>query len=85
MRECESWDVAQAFSTYLHETIHWWQHVGTSAGLMLTRQWLVEDGSFAYDYGWLTSKFSTAELKDWADDVFKASTGVHPDAFSVLR
>jgi hypothetical protein len=51
----------------------------------MTRQWLVEDGSFAYDYGWLTSKFSTAELKDWADDVFKASTGVHPDAFSVLR
>lgn len=36
MRELESWDVAQAFSTYLHETIHWWQHVGTSAGLMLS-------------------------------------------------
>lgn len=36
MRECDFWDVAQAFSTYLHETIHWWQHVGTSAGLMLS-------------------------------------------------
>jgi len=21
-------DGAQAFSTYLHETIHWWQHIG---------------------------------------------------------
>lgn len=36
MRECDSWDAAQAFSTYLHETIHWWQHAGTSAGLMLS-------------------------------------------------
>jgi hypothetical protein len=26
----------QAFSTYLHETIHWWQHVGSSAGFMLS-------------------------------------------------
>lgn len=27
---------AQAFSTYLHETIHWWQHVGSTFGLMLS-------------------------------------------------
>jgi len=26
----------QAFSTYLHETIHWWQHVGSTYGLMLS-------------------------------------------------
>ena len=24
------------FSTYLHETIHWWQHVGSTAGLVLS-------------------------------------------------
>jgi len=23
-------DAKQAFSTYLHETIHWWQHIGSS-------------------------------------------------------
>lgn len=51
----------------------------------MTRQWLVEDGPFDYDYGWLTSKFSGAEIKDWADNAFKVGTGVHPDAFSVLR
>ena len=27
-------DGAQAFSTYLHETIHWWQHVGSTYGFM---------------------------------------------------
>ncbi|MCZ7646219.1 MAG: hypothetical protein M5U26_13205 [Planctomycetota bacterium] len=25
-----------SFSTYFHETIHWWQHIGSTAGLMLT-------------------------------------------------
>lgn len=27
-------DCAQAFSTYLHETVHWWQHIGSTYGLM---------------------------------------------------
>jgi hypothetical protein len=27
-------DGAQAFSTYLHETVHWWQHIGSTYGLM---------------------------------------------------
>jgi len=27
---------ARAFSTYLHETVHWWQHVGSTYGLMLS-------------------------------------------------
>lgn len=26
----------QAFSTYLHETIHWWQHVGSTTGILLS-------------------------------------------------
>lgn len=26
----------QAFSTYLHETVHWWQHIGSTYGLMLS-------------------------------------------------
>jgi hypothetical protein len=25
-----------AFSTYFHETIHWWQHIGSTTGLMLS-------------------------------------------------
>jgi len=29
-------DTAQAMSTYLHETIHWWQHIGSTTGLMLS-------------------------------------------------
>lgn len=29
-------DCVQAFSTYLHETIHWWQHIGSTIGLLLS-------------------------------------------------
>ena len=31
-----SFEQVQAFSTLLHETIHWWQHIGSTAGLMLS-------------------------------------------------
>ncbi|WP_311272649.1 MULTISPECIES: hypothetical protein [unclassified Rhizobium] len=29
-------ETLQAYSTYLHETIHWWQHVGSTTGLLLS-------------------------------------------------
>lgn len=29
-----SFERVQAFSTYLHETVHWWQHIGSTYGLM---------------------------------------------------
>jgi len=29
-------ETLQAFSTYLHETIHWWQHCGATLGLILS-------------------------------------------------
>jgi len=29
-------DALQAYSTYLHETIHWWQHIGSTTGIMLS-------------------------------------------------
>lgn len=31
-----SFEQRHAASTYLHETIHWWQHVGSSSGLFLS-------------------------------------------------
>jgi hypothetical protein len=31
-----TFEQSQAFSTYLHETIHWWQHAGSTAGFLLS-------------------------------------------------
>lgn len=33
---------ASAFSTLLHETIHWWQHIGSTSGFMLSFASLVQ-------------------------------------------
>ena len=29
-------ETIQAFSTYFHETIHWWQHIGSISGFILS-------------------------------------------------
>ena len=34
IRRDTGFDSLQAFSTYLHETVHWWQHVGSTYGFM---------------------------------------------------
>jgi hypothetical protein len=36
------WETIQAMSTYLHETIHWWQHVGTTRGFFLSLTYPVQ-------------------------------------------
>ena len=38
-------DALQAYSTYLHETVHWWQHVGSTSGLMLSLSYLAQSHS----------------------------------------
>ena len=39
----------QAFSTLLHETVHWWQHIGSTAGLMLSLSHPVQShGNFTH-------------------------------------
>ena len=38
-------DGAQAMSTYLHETIHWWQHIGSTYGLIFGLNYPVKSHS----------------------------------------
>lgn len=45
------------------------------------RQWITEDGPFDYDFLWLTSKFSNAEVKEWVDRHFVRLWGFSPDEF----
>lgn len=35
-------EVLQAYSTYIHETVHWWQHVGSTSGLLLSLSYLAQ-------------------------------------------
>lgn len=38
-------DVLQAYSTYIHETVHWWQHVGSTSGLLFSLSYLAQSHS----------------------------------------
>ena len=31
-----NFESVQAYSTYLHETIHWWQYIGSTFGLLMS-------------------------------------------------
>ena len=35
-KDDESYEQVQAFSTYLHETIHWWQNIGSNYGFLFS-------------------------------------------------
>jgi len=50
----------------------------------LTRQWMVEDGPFDFDFSWLTTQYPQEQLKKWASDAFEVSFGTRPEAFKVL-
>src|ERR1700735_5647445 len=38
-------ETIQAYSTYIHETIHWWQHVGSTSGLLFSLSYLAQSHS----------------------------------------
>jgi hypothetical protein len=61
-------DALQAYSTYLHETIHWWQHVGSTSGLLLSLSYLGQTHSNIESLKEVISKFGPKKpLKRWAD------------------
>ena len=50
----------------------------------LTRQWIAKAGAFEYDYRWLSSSATHADMKNFGDSHFEMVYGVHPDRFELL-
>ncbi|MDW7646507.1 MAG: hypothetical protein SCI25_15900, partial [Desulfuromonadales bacterium] len=50
----------------------------------LTRQLVMADGEFSFDYFWLTSKFTYEEMKNWASYHFESVYGLSPDDFEIV-
>ncbi|XQC05165.1 hypothetical protein ACOAJ8_09250 [Arcobacter cryaerophilus gv. pseudocryaerophilus] len=50
----------------------------------LTRQWIINEGEFKYDYLWLTSKFPQNEVEKWAKEPFKLLFKCSPDDFTYI-
>lgn len=50
----------------------------------LVRQWTVKSGDFEFDYGWLTSKYSHIEMRNWVSERFAHVFGVKPEDFRTI-
>lgn len=51
----------------------------------LTKQWIIQEDEFNYDFFWLSSKHSRNELTMWATRHFKSTYGVDPNSFTVIE
>lgn len=45
----------------------------------LTRQWILHEGPFNYDYSWLSRRHSSQKMENWAKELFSAVHGISPD------
>jgi hypothetical protein len=61
------------------------QFFGTLPLYDLTRQWILEDGPFAFDFAWMAEKPDKARSEDLANDVFKQVYGVALDEFEIMQ
>lgn len=86
-----TWEALQAYSTYLHETVHWWQHVGSTFGFVMSASYPAQ-AHVNIDHLRHFSRYGEAgkSLKRWAEmkmleegldqtdpDVFHANVAVN--------
>lgn len=65
-------EALQAYSTYIHETVHWWQHVGSTSGLLLSLSYLGQThSSMGYLRNAIAAFGPQKPLKRWADEVLQ--------------
>jgi hypothetical protein len=50
----------------------------------LTRQWILQDGPFTYDLGWLSRTHTEDEMAKSAKGIFEHLYGANPDDFELL-
>lgn len=72
-------ELIQAYSTYIHETVHWWQHVGSTAGLIYS---LSYPAQFSSSLEHLRNAIGTIgpkkSLKRWSDEAL--ANGIAPSS-----
>ncbi|TAW39324.1 hypothetical protein ELH26_33880 (plasmid) [Rhizobium leguminosarum] len=76
-------ELVQAYSTYIHETVHWWQHVGSTAGLIYS---LCYPAQFSSSLEHLQKAISVVgprkSLKRWADQALVKGTAPSQEALA---
>ncbi|WP_139976507.1 hypothetical protein [Ochrobactrum sp. CGA5] len=65
-------ELIEAFSIYLHETVHWWQHVGSTSGLVLSLSYLAQSHSNLNDLkGIIATLGCKKPLKGYTDQILQ--------------
>jgi len=65
-------EAIQAFSTYIHETVHWWQHVGSTSGLLLSLSYLAQCHSSMKELREVLATIGPKKsLKNYTDQVLR--------------
>ena len=60
-------EMIRAYSTYLHETIHWWQHVGSTTGLVLSLCYPNQThGNLTFLQKWSSKVKPQKSIRSWA-------------------
>lgn len=66
-------ETIQAFSTYIHETVHWWQHVGSTSGLLFSLSYLAQCHSSLGELREVVATIGPKKpLKGYTDQVLRA-------------
>ncbi|NRB63191.1 MAG: hypothetical protein HRU40_09245 [Saprospiraceae bacterium] len=77
-KECDDGIFIRKFSgkddADLHKVLN--EFFGNNLVYNLTRQWILNDGDFKYNFKWLSEDISEEEWKGWADSVFNKLYGV---------
>lgn len=75
-----TWEEFQAFSTYLHETVHWWQFIGSSIGFMLSMGYPAEAHANVKALQKLAQSNARKPLIKWAEaEMFGGKDHKTPD------
>lgn len=61
------------------------QFFGTMALYDLTRQWILADGPFVFDFEWLSATYDAARAKKWGNDTFRQVYGITLDQFEIVQ
>lgn len=71
-----TYDELKAYSTYIHETVHWWQHIGSTSGFILS---LGYPSSSYINHEHLLKlaekKGAGKPIKEWAEKKIRAGLG----------
>jgi hypothetical protein len=72
-------DLIKAYSTYLHETVHWWQHVGSTTGVILSLAYPTQCLGSMEQLSAVIAKIGPKKpLKRWADEALRGNIPADP-------